>query len=324
VTSQVTITRFDQRDRRVVAAIEAEQRLFAHYGLDYTIHHVDLKQPDLRVRVLEVGSGPPLLLVPGGSGDAWQLAPLMAQLPGWRLIAVNRPGGGMSDGIDHRQVDLRRLAVQTLSAVLDAFALPRIPVIANSMGGLWSFWLALDRPERVSALVQLGCPALLLNTSAPFFMRLLCVPLLQRLLVANLQPNSRETALNGLKFQGSSQAAITAMPDVLGDAAYHFFQLPTFRDTWITLVSATATLTGAKRAYQLGSEQLQRLQQPVCFLWGDHDPFGSLDVAHQAVGIVPTATLHELHAGHLPFLDNPTACGQHIRTFLASLKSCLI
>jgi pimeloyl-ACP methyl ester carboxylesterase len=207
-----------------------------------------------------------------------------------------------------------------LSAVLDAFALPRVPVIANSMGGLWSFWLALDQPKRVSALVQIGCPALILNTSAPFFMRLLSVPLLQRLLVANLQPNSLETALDGLKFQGSSQAAIAAMPGVLGEAAYHFFQLPTFRDTWISLISATATLTGAKREYQLGADQLQRIHQPVCFLWGDTDPFGTLDVARQAVGMVPAATLHEMHAGHLPFLDDPTACGQHIRTFLASLR----
>jgi 2-hydroxy-6-oxonona-2,4-dienedioate hydrolase len=319
MTGQATITRIDQRDPRVVTATEAERRLFAYYGLEYTLHHVELKQPDLRVRVLEVGSGPPLLLVPGGSGDAWQLAPLMAQLRGWRLIAVNRPGGGMSDGVDHRQLDLRRFAVRTLSAVLDAFALPRVPVIANSMGGLWSFWLALEQPELVSALVLLGCPALILNTSAPFFMRLLSVPLLQHLLVANLQPNNRETALDGLRFQGSSPAAIAALPDVLGEAAYRFFQLPTFRDTWITLMSAIATPTGAKRTYQLRSDQLQQIQQPVCFLWGDHDPFGALDVARRAAGLVPTATLHEMRAGHLPFLDDPTACGQHIRTFLASL-----
>jgi 2-hydroxy-6-oxonona-2,4-dienedioate hydrolase len=317
--SQATITRIDQRDPRIVAATEAERRLFAHYGLDYKTHHVELEQPDLRVRILEVGSGPPLLLVPGGSGDAWQLAPLMAQLRGWRVIAVNRPGGGMSDGLDHRQLDLRRLAIHTLSAVLDAFALPRVPVIGNSMGGLWSFWLALDQPERVSTLIQIGCPALILNTSAPFFMRLLSVPVLQRLLAATLQPNSRETALDGLKFQGSSQAAIAGMPDVLGEAAYHFFRLPTYSDTWITVISATATLRGAKRAYQLGADQLQQVRQPVCFLWGDNDPFGALDIARMALDTVPMATLHVLHAGHLPFLDDPTACGQHIRAFLASL-----
>jgi 2-hydroxy-6-oxonona-2,4-dienedioate hydrolase len=316
---KATVTRIDHCDLRAVAATHAERRLFAYYGLEYQAHYVRLKQPGLSVRVLEVGSGPPLMLVPGGSGDAWQLAPLMAQLPGRRLIAVNRPGGGMSDAIDHRQVDLRRLAVDTLLAVLDAFALPRVPVIANSMGGLWGFWLALDRPERVSALVQLGCPALILNTSAPFFMRLLSVPVLQRLLVANMQPSSLETALDGLKFQGSSQTTITALPSVLGDAAYHFFQLPTFRDTWITMTSAVATPAGARREYQLGSEQLQRVQQPVCFLWGDNDPFGTLGVARQVVGLVPTVTLHEMHAGHLPFLDDPAACGQHIRTFLAGL-----
>src|SRR5574339_506029 len=96
-----TITRIDHNDPKSRAALEAEQRLFAHYGLEYKIHFVDVKEPDLRVRVLEVGTGRPLLLIPGGSGDAFAFAALLAQLKGWRVIAINRPGGGLSDGIDH-------------------------------------------------------------------------------------------------------------------------------------------------------------------------------------------------------------------------------
>src|SRR3712207_1085337 len=117
------ITRIGEHDPRVVAAAEAERRLFDHFGLAFKTHYVELKEPGMRVRVLEAGAGQPLLVVPGGSGDAWQLAALMAELKGWRLIAVNRPGGGMSDGVDHRDVDLRHFAVHTLSSVLDAFGL---------------------------------------------------------------------------------------------------------------------------------------------------------------------------------------------------------
>jgi pimeloyl-ACP methyl ester carboxylesterase len=161
------ITRINHDDPRSKAALEAEQKLFSHYGLDYKVHFVEMDEPNLRLRVLEVGEGKPLLMVPGGSGDAWFFAALMAELKGYRMIALSRPGGGMSDGIDHRDVDVRNLAVKTISTVADAFEMDRVPIVCNSMGGLWSFWFSLDSPNRVSRMAQLGCPALILDTVFP-------------------------------------------------------------------------------------------------------------------------------------------------------------
>ena len=312
-----TITRIDHDNPRSKSALEAEQRLFAQYGLDYKVHFVEMKEPNLRVRVLEIGSGEPVLIVPGGSGDACFFAPLMAELKGRRFIAVNRPGGGLSDGIDHRHVEVRRLAVNTIKSVADAFGLNRVPIVCNSMGGLWSFWFALDCHERVSRLVQMGCPALILNTSAPFFMRLLGVPGINRFIAPNMQPKNIEKALDGLRFQGSRQGDIDAMPRVTAEAAYHFFNLPTYLDTWITIISALTTLAGANPKYQLRADQLQRVQQPVLFVWADNDPFGNLDVARQAARTVPSAQLYEMRAGHLLFLDKPQECGRVIREFLS-------
>lgn len=317
MTDHPTITRIDQNAPRVIAATEAEQHLFEHYGLEFTTHYVELKQPNIRVRVLEVGSGPPVLLVPGGSGEAWNFVPLMAELKGWRLIAVNRPGGGMSDGVDHRQVDLRRFSVATLSSVLDAFGLKRVPAIGNSMGGLWCFWLALDQPERVSMVIQMGCPALILDTSAPFFMRLMSVPVINRLIVRSLQPSSLEKVPEGFRHMGTRQKVIDTMPKVVAETGYYFCHLPTFLDTWLTLVQAVGTLRGAKPKLQLGPDQLSRVRQPVLFIWGDNDPFGGLDVARQAVDLVPKAKLYEMTAGHFPYWDDPALCGRVIRKFLS-------
>ncbi|MEZ4573292.1 MAG: alpha/beta fold hydrolase, partial [Thermomicrobiales bacterium] len=175
MTSKPTIQNVDRADPRVIAAACAERRLFDHYGLDPQVHDIEHQDPEIRVRTLEVGSGPPLLLVPGGPGEAFHFAPLMAQLQGWRLITFDRPGGAMSDAVDHREVDLRQFAVSILTAVLDYFELDQVPVLASSMGGLWSLWLALDRPERVSSMVQFSCPALVLGTSAPAPMRVMSV-----------------------------------------------------------------------------------------------------------------------------------------------------
>lgn len=315
------ISRIDHDDPRSESALDSEKRLFAHYGLDYKIHFVEMKEPNLRVRVLDVGEGKPLLMVPGGSGDAWFFASLMAELRGWRLIALNRPGGGLSDGIDHRQIDLRQLAVNTLQSVADAFELDRVPIVCNSMGGLWSFWYTLDQPERVSRMVQMGCTALILNTSAPFAMRLLCVPGINRFIVSNMQPNNVDEAFDGLRFQGCSQEDIDKLPRMAGEATYRFFQLPTYLDTWKTLLPAVATLTGGRSKYQLGADQLEQIQQPVQFIWGERDPFGDLEVARQVTRVLPNARLHEMRTGHLPFLEQPQETGRVIREFLAEETS---
>lgn len=316
MTNQPAITRINLEDPRSKAALDAERRVFAHYGLDYKSHFVEMSQPNLRLRVLEVGTGKPLLMVPGGTGDAMFFAAIMAELKGWRLIAINRPGGGLSDGVDHRQVNVRQLAVDTLQTAADEFGLDRVPIVCNSMGGLWSFWYALEYPERVTKMVQMGCPALILNTSAPFFMRLLGVPGINRFIASSMQPESIETALDGLRFQGSSQEDINRMPDIAAEVVYHFFNLPTFLDSWKTLVAAVATLTGARSRYQLGDDQLRQVQQPIHFIWGQNDPFGDLSVARQATRIIPQATLHEMPVGHLPFLDKPEETGRAIRSFL--------
>ena len=77
-----TITRIDLDDPRSKNALAAERRLFEHYDLDYKSHYVEMNEPNLRLRVLEVGEGPPVFMVPGGAGDAFIFAALMAQLNG--------------------------------------------------------------------------------------------------------------------------------------------------------------------------------------------------------------------------------------------------
>jgi len=87
-----------QDDPRVIAAQQAERRLYGYYGLEPAHHPVALPRLGLRVRLTEVGSGPPVLVVPGNTGDGFPFAPLIPHLPGRRVIVLNRPGGGLSEG----------------------------------------------------------------------------------------------------------------------------------------------------------------------------------------------------------------------------------
>lgn len=125
-----------------------------------------------------------------------------------------------------------------------------------------------------------------------------------------------DEAFDGLRFQGCSQEDIDKLPRVTGEATYRFFQLPTYLDTWKTLLSAVATLTGGRSKYQLGADQLEQIQQPVQFIWGERDPFGDLEVARQVTRVLHNARLHEMRTGHLPFLEQPQETGRVIREFL--------
>ena len=311
------ITRIDLQAADSQAALKAEKNLFDYYELEYQEHLINLEAPDIRLRVLEIGSGKPLIMVPGGAGDAWTYAPLMAELEGYRMIAINRPGSGLSDGVDNRQIDLRRLAVDTIQATADAFGLDSVPIICNSMGGLWGAWFTLEHPERVSNMVQMGCPALALGTSAPPFMRLMGVPGINRFLAPLIQPNDVDTALEGLKTQGSSQDDIDRLPKELAEAAYHLWALPTYLTQWKTLLSTVTSITGANPQYALTAEQLSEIRQPVQIIWGENDVFGNLDVAREMEEVMPNAKLHEMKTGHIPFLDQPEETGQVIRSFLS-------
>jgi pimeloyl-ACP methyl ester carboxylesterase len=104
---------------------------------------------------------------------------------------------------------------------------------------------------------------------------------------------------------------------VVAEAAYHFWQLPTYLDTWKTLISAVTTITGARPKYQLGADQLERIKQPVQIIWGENDVFGDLNVAREMARVMPNSRLHEMDTGHLPFLDQPEETGRVIRDFLA-------
>ena len=86
----------------ISAARNAEREMWQHYGLAMVERFIEIHNPGLRVRMLECGnpSAEPLIFVQGGLGEACGWASLMAKLTDFRCITLDRPGGGLSDGVD--------------------------------------------------------------------------------------------------------------------------------------------------------------------------------------------------------------------------------
>jgi pimeloyl-ACP methyl ester carboxylesterase len=298
-----------EEDPLVVAARDAEQQLLNAYGITATTHFIPLPGRGIRLRILEIGTGKPVLLVPGNTGDVFPLIPLLPQLKGRRIIAINRPGGGLSEGMDHRTVDIRPFTVETITAVLDAFGLPTAPIVAHSMGGHWSLWAAMDRPQRVSALALLGVPGNVLGTNPPLALRLMAVPVLNRLLFNLITPRDTSQSLRGLSFMGHSPHTVAGLPKAMADCYYHFQKLPHYRISALSLMEC-----GAPR---ITAGQLKSIKQRVMLYWGTNDPFGSVETGRQISATLPSCAFHAVEgAGHLPWLDNPAACGKMVLDFL--------
>ena len=134
-------------DPRAERYQRAERALWEHYGLQPTERFIQLDSPRVRLRLLEVGSGKPVLFVHGtvGSGS-WPS--LIRELPGVRSIVLDRPGWVSSDPLDFSTGAYRPMVADVMRGVLDALDIERADVVGGSIG--W-FSLVAARSSRTSA-----------------------------------------------------------------------------------------------------------------------------------------------------------------------------
>ena len=314
--------RMTETDPAITAARSAERELWQHYGLTVVERYIGIDNPRIRVRMLECGSpsGEPLIFVQGGLGEAFGWAALLAKLADFRCITLDRPGGGLSDGVDFLDVDVRKLAVDVLDAVLDAAGVPQAAFVANSMGGWWTFQLAMAAPARVSRMVMLGCPAVILNTSAPFPMRLMSLPVLGRALVKLMSPASATKARDLPRFLGHPSEVGQRWSEAEAGAFYRFGNLPNVQRSWRTLLRRFLTMTGPNRGMRITADELRGVAQPTLFLWGKNDPFGSPGDGRVATDLMPEARLEVVGIGHMPWWDAADECARLVREFLGPLE----
>ena len=109
--------------------------------------------------VVEVGEGPPLLMLHGGGPGATGMSNFSRNIPTladrFRVIAPDMPGYGRSSkGLDRKDPfgDLAR----AMLGLLDALGVEKAHVLGNSLGGSCALRLALEAPERADRLVLLG------------------------------------------------------------------------------------------------------------------------------------------------------------------------
>lgn len=115
-----------------------------------------------RIRYLEAGEGPALVVLHGAGGLRVSRAhELLAERR--RVVLFEMPGFGASPA-DERTASVQELA-GTMAAAASALGLERFDLLGNSFGGIVALWLALAAPGRVESLV-LAAPAAIRERAA--------------------------------------------------------------------------------------------------------------------------------------------------------------
>jgi pimeloyl-ACP methyl ester carboxylesterase len=291
---------------------DAERKLFAAVGADVEEDFLELGSTGLRVRLLSHGSGPPVLLLHGVSLSAAAWTPLFAQLPHLRLLAVDLPGHGVSDATEFRRGHVREHAQRLIDDLIDALGLSQVPVIGHSLGGMFALWHLAAGSERISGLTVIGQPAVALpGTRVRMPLSILTV---RGLGLAVLRAPSPGPAYRRLLAQGMGPAEIAAAPGALIEALRLSARRPENARTVASLMHAIDRFRRGRPESILTSAELAAITAPTTFILGSDDPYLSVGRARHSIEQIPGATLHEVPAGHAPWLVDAERAARLIAT----------
>jgi pimeloyl-ACP methyl ester carboxylesterase len=110
---------------------------------------------DQRIAYLDVGTGPPVILIHGFGGSMWQWEHQQHALSQhFRVLTLDLPGSGFSDKpkIEYRPDQMLDFFVGFMGAA----QIPRATLVGNSMGAGLAIGMALEHPARVEKLVLVG------------------------------------------------------------------------------------------------------------------------------------------------------------------------
>ena len=308
-------------DERMQRYRQAEQALWSHYGLQPAERFIELERPAVRLRVLEVGSGRPILFVPGtaGTGPSW--GPLVRELEGFRCVLLDPPNSGLSSRLAYADRPYQAVIADVLGGVLDALGLDQTRVAGSSVGDVSALRLAAAHPARVGGVVLLGAGPMLPDSGVPGIIRVIASPLGAIMMRV---PPSRPGVRAFLRQIGhGASLAAGRIPEELID-----WRLALDRDTDTVrnerdMVRALVSWrTGFRPGLTFEDIELAAIGQPTLLIYGTADPTGTLEVCRRVAGLLPRGELQVVDgAGHLPWLDDPGGVAERVSSFFARLNN---
>jgi pimeloyl-ACP methyl ester carboxylesterase len=246
----------------------------------------------LALRVLQKGSGPPLVVLHDSLGNLGWL-PIHEQLAETFGVWVpDLPGYGKSDRPEWARSP-RDLAVLLLQ-LLDRVGLGQTALVGLGFGGYIAAEMATMNQGRFTRMVLVGA--------------------------AGLRPRTGEIA--DQVFLGFPEYGISGFRDA--DSYRRYFGVDSVPDDLYELWDLSTEMT-ARVCWKpwMFSDQLPHLLRevsvPTLLVWGEHERLVPVDIAHQYASLMPNARLEVVpDAGHVVDLEQPGALAKLIREHAAA------
>jgi 2-hydroxy-6-oxonona-2,4-dienedioate hydrolase len=258
----------------------------------------------VRTRVLRAGTGEPVVFLHGTSGhlEAW-IPNVTAFAPHLELHIIDMLGNGFTDapGGDIRISDY----VRHVLGYLDAAGLPRVHLVAESLGGWVAARLAADHPERVAKLVLVAPGG---GEADPVRMaRIISTT------HAAVDSADRSLTESRVRMLFHDQTHVT---QELIDMRYAVYHRPEFVEGLDGLLCLQVMENRLEDL--LTTEQLGRIQAQTLIIWGVENPFGEVSQGEMLLGAIADSRLEVLSdCGHWPQLEQASAFNRLVLDFLA-------
>ena len=238
------------------------------------------------------GEGPPLLLLHGlpGSGASWE--PVRERLHDVDVLVPDLLGfGGSAKPTDLRTLHAAGQAEALLDA-LDALELPTVTVVGHDFGGPVALALHALAPERITGLGLLAANTFT-DAPIPFPLSTVTWPLVRHLTAPVLfsRPSLQLMLVTGVR---SPRVRLDPRTH-LGDSA----QLRTIRTIF------EGSLRHLDELYRPVEEALNAASVDGFVLWGDRDPFFSLDQGRRTAAALGVPFTALPGAGHFLPAERP-------------------
>lgn len=262
----------------------------------------DVVADGIRLRVLEAGEGPPLLLLHGlsASHDIWEHV-VDGFADRHRVVAPDLPGHGESAKPDAPYtIDFYAGVVRSLAREL---GVERAIVAGSSLGGKIALELACWYPRFVRALVLAAPAGEYARGLRPFgkAIQALSRPAVMRVAL--------ERALEQTFYDRTRVGHVTRRR-ILGER----LAAPDFPD----FARAVARSVGGVLAAE--TQPLQCVTQPVLAIWGREDRIVPLQRSRALERAIPHARVRIVErCGHVAMLEQPEEFNRHVAEFLAAL-----
>lgn len=274
-------------------------------GLDVTVRHVQIG--DWSTRVLEHGSGEPLVIMHGTGGHLEAFTRNLRALgEHYRVVLYDYPGHGWST-LAERDLEIADYE-QHLLGLLDALALDMVHLSGESLGGWVAVKFAAAHPERVSSLV--------LNTPGGTMATPEVMERIRSLSQAAADDPSEERIRARLEWLMADPATVT---DELVAIRRGIYSRPGFARSMRHILCLQDP--EVRRRNLITDAELAAVQAPALVIWTSDDPSGPAGAGMDMAERMPDGRFRLIEgAGHWPQWEQRDVFDAVALDFLGGLR----